>query len=233
MAFKMDEETQRQIKEHMFKPILLSEVNGGNQVVVIYDYSHKIYTDIDETKETVVFSAVFVTDSINEQRAVTDKIVAQNVEDFLDNIDEVKDNEEINWQLKNTLDLLSAEVNATLNYIQEMSRCFKTVMSLVNNDQKGLIVNSSSNTNIISAVTDSISGANNLDQNDLEKICNVVLTEVLQNADIDVEDEEQVDKLRKTIEYRFIQSLPDNVSADDISINIEAILSEIRKMQGE
>jgi hypothetical protein len=68
-----------------------------------------------------------------------------------------------------------------------------------------------------------------LSQKDIIKIAEVLKGIMEAHVSSDLQNEEELKKLRAEIEYKIIDALPDRLRAGDIHINMEAIIDEIRR----
>jgi len=74
---------------------------------------------------------------------------------------------------------------------------------------------------------------NSLNQDEIANITPIFMKTLVAHKDIDVENEEELENLKKEIEWNLIQQLPNAYEVGDININTEKIKEILKQMKDE
>lgn len=235
----MNEQNLQKLKGLMYR---LVRFNQNNDLGVIYNCN--ISQDISASKDeySVVISFINVTASLPNSTLMTDKYIArtnQEVEELFNLLVPIKEVDKYQNELRGLSGIVVLETQQILADLKTITDCSAAVSKIVNIDQlfgqtNNLIIDSDSGT-IVSMVLDSLegSGKDSISQAELSYTLGVVANEILQNLHVNLDDPDEVEKLKKRLEFKFIESLPDNISAADLHLNMEAVVDSMKTMKGE
>ena len=222
------------LKELLFVPLLGADQNN---LVCIFECDNQTNYNVKEQNNKISISVLDMTDTVKWGTPIVDYYEIQDVDEFMNNVEPVKDKTEYKDIITQVFQTLSIELNSLLQEISQHSKALQTLQHIAEDisDDKQKMVIGSDKGGLFSAVFKSIGAKSNrhLSSSDISYITNVLVDEIMQNSNIDLDDDCQVQNLQEYLEAKIVEALPNNISLEDVDINTEDIIEEIRHIQGD
>lgn len=230
------------IDELLFKPIMYN-TGDHEKFILIYDCETKISQivspSLKKTKRTTeVLRVIDIKSTLETNRITTETCVVSSLKKFKANVKAVPVDTCVDEIVRVTA-LLLGEMTVYSQKLSELSNILSSIRSCTKTEATidgGNIVLAGTEEPLAHIVFQTVSGQKEaiekvLTQKEVQRMGEVLGSIIMSNLDLDLDDEERVRKLKAEIEFKVIDSLPNNLKAGDVSIDINAVLGEIRGFQ--
>lgn len=225
----------------LHKPLLYKESESNQTIIVIYSYDKIISKNIniagvDNNKIYYVVYFIYINSTLSYNRPDVGKKEIHDINAFLDCLVEL-DLKEQNSKIPlfSTQKIILSEMNVLLSNIHEYSSiCASLNKILSNKENLGRIVLQGTTSFLANIPIKTIDGKTiDLTKDNIDDIGNIVIKHILDNIDLNINDEKEVQEFKNKLELEIIESLPNDIQAGSIVLNMEAIIEEINKFRGQ
>lgn len=237
MSAKKNNKKSSPLSDYLFKPLQVDEGDESHIIVVfLVETSYReMLTDKMKPETQTYYKITFIdlTETVVLHSPSFDEVTVQDLTEFRKNVKILDSNE--------TMEILDHSSNIILGWIQQqvqemqmMSQGLATIKYAMGETtfDKGQIHIHNDTAKMAEVSVQSIMGENiDLTEEQVEKVAQVVGEVVQGHLTTDVGVEENTKKIKAELEYKLFESLPDNMKAGKISINMDAVLKEIKKLQ--
>ncbi len=184
-------------------------------------------------------SAIYILDvtkTIEEGIAIIESFIVSDPKKFRANI-EIVDPDEHMEQLALAHTILHSEMAGLANRIQSYGQALITLKHIAGNSPKnkgrGNLVLGTEGSPLASIFYNTVTGdVARLEREEVEQVGGVIMQVIMSHLSTDLDDAEELRRLKAEIEYKLVDSLPNHIKAGNVHINMESIVDEIRKYQG-
>lgn len=230
-----------EIDSLLFKPFAIKDESGQEKLFIFIGGDETLNKTLSDkgklTKKNIYILYLFdITDTINSGEAVINNWQISDWNKFKSNLREVPFRE-CGDLLVMSSNIIVDEINNLTKRASDLNQAITVVRHIAkkagNGDDIGTIVINGSENNLTQIVFKTITGDSvDLKKDDVDKIGEVIMEIVMDHAEDNLDDPEQLKKIRSEIEYKVVEALPDYTQAKNIKINMDAIIEEIKKMKG-
>jgi hypothetical protein len=248
----MKRNSKKTLDNLLFKPLKVN-LEEGEKFMVIFGHECITNTEIGEDGKKQkhvqdVVKALNITESISTGNIVIDSY-ALDLDEFLPHVEIVSGVTHlahivtVAQQLGREIIELGAKINdcnAALLTLRDITKNVLGTSSLDGKNQEsdsGNLILGGTTEPLAHIVFKTVAGnktedlAKVLRPEEVMKI-GVVLKQIVEShVSTDLEDQENVRKLKAEIEYKIVEALPNNLRAGDVTINTKAILEEIDRLR--
>lgn len=225
------------IDDLLFRPIVFKDKNI-DKLIVIFSTETQSVKHVSLSGKPVstikqIINVVDISATIAINQTIVDSYTIQDIREFRKNIS-IIDSEACKDQILIANDIFTMDLQVIAEKAAQLSQAISAIkyMSGSQQTQEGNLIITDGKDGLAQIVFSTINGADiNLKAEDVEKIGSIIMDVVMHNLSIDTLDGAQINKLRAEIEYKIVDSLPANIKAGDININMGPILQEIKKYQ--
>jgi len=212
------------LEKFLFKPCLIRNDETGNErFIVIFNMDETKSTNIqhDGTQavtNTITLSFVDILNTILAGKTIIEDVVVK--ESDLDSFHEVDIKRNL-YQINLFAETVTQEITKKEAELSELTSILNCLFSSQEMPQDA----------ILSLNLKNIFDNSPLNQEESKKILPKIAEVVQSNMDINIESEEDVDTLIRQIEVAIIDVLPSSIQIEDININREMLVKQIKLAQ--
>jgi hypothetical protein len=225
----------------LFKP-LINVNNGSDNIIILYSIEERKNISLNLTGEQLVCNYLVVkvldmTSSVSTDEIVSSEMTVVNEEKFIESVSILQNDEETEEQIEYMIMLAASVISDLSTKINNVGQIINAVRFISNGQEvlgsrANVFLASSNLGELVNLTIKSVDGKPlNLEENQMEKIINVIRDIVVSSTDLDLEDENKVAALKSEIDYKIVESLPHNISTQSININTGAIIDEIKMLK--
>lgn len=213
----------KEIDQILFKPCMVN-VNGTGRLVMIFRStgthsiskgpSNKVDVDISKT-----ISVIDIDETINQGHIIVDDI--QITSDKILSIFVPVKYEDYQVKIASAISIISEEYMDLQNALVEISRMINALLP----------PNAGLSEGAVQVALKSIFLNTPLNNDEISVLAPAMLQTIASNIDIDLENKEEVEELRKKIELAIINCLPVSVTIEDVKYNMDEVKSMIMDMR--
>ncbi len=235
---KNNKTKKNDLKEYLYKILFVDETES---LIMIYTLDTKVQQLLSpegKPLEQISYDIHYVnlTRSLMENSTILESYTIQDIQAFKENV-EIVDPQECKDDILDVGSRITVEMSMLANKMQELTQAFSTFRYLLGSEQdivnnQSAFVVSDGVSNLAQIVFKTVTGdIATLDKEDVERMGKTILDTIASHAEIDTKSKESVKKLSDELEYKLIEALPDRMKTEDVHINMDAILSEIKNFQ--
>lgn len=235
----MQKREKYSITDLLYKPLRFIN-EGEDNLIIIYSLDvHSTNTlsakGIPQTTNTTTIYILDLLKTIATCSPVLDSWVIADQKKFVKNVSVVKfDDEQDNVLVSSSI--IISDLNNILAKVQEYNKALTALKAISGafekNKDNGKLIIAQQETGFAHIVYKTMTGdIAKLSEKEVDKIGNVIMDVILAHIDINLDDTEQVNKIKAEMEYKIIEAMPSVMQTNAIHINMEAVINEIRKFQ--
>jgi hypothetical protein len=233
----MSKSKRKILESLLFKPYKFT-FDGKNSIIVIYKFDSHTSKNINskgkiKNKQVNSITIVDINETLDRGSFYTDTWTIVNIDEFLSYLQPV-DVSEFAEEIQTALSIIINESAVLSSKLSLLSDALMSISHVINESprKEGEIIIANEDDYIAQIVYKTITGdMEKFNKEDIHKIGNTILEVVTNNSHIDLDVQDNVRKIKAEIEYKIIDNLPAVIKAEDISINMDSITSEIKKIQ--
>jgi hypothetical protein len=221
----------------LFKPLVATD-DPQKRLIVIYGVNVGSSKAISAKGKLVVstvttIDVLDITSTVELGTPVRDNWLVTDPKELKKCFEEVNSEDYI-LQIQTATSIIHQEMNDLSVHLQDCAKSFSTLQYISNSsDTNELMIGTESN-GLAHIVFKTVTGdMAKLNREQIDKIGNVIMEVIMGNVASDLANEETLRKLRAEVNYKLIEALPDNMRADDIHVNMDSFVEEIKKFQGD
>lgn len=234
------QEALEKLKNITFKP-LISRINDIEHLVMIFGVdvinSQSINSAGNEQQDSQLSIQVwYVSETLRIGMPITEIITISDVDRLIKDVEEI-DPEEVEEDLLAGCEILimhMAEISREMMRLSKAISAAKLSRVSMGQNSKGQLVIQGTDVGLSQICFSTINGKElNLNKDEVEKVGSVIGSVIMEHIHDDLT--ENIDnfkkKLKAEVEYKILEALPPRIKANDININVDAVLEEINKIQ--
>lgn len=225
------------IDDLLFKP-LRYDYNNANRLLIIYNVqsvfnkSQNVKGN-DHVETTLLIDTIDVYKTVEHQASVLERTVVISLKDLKQHLIPIPIADCAEPVLE-ALDIVCQDIREYTTQIQNLIKVSAVIKNVASGlATEGQLILTDGQSGLAQIVFNSVTGKTaELSQDDIDRIGGIIMDVVMHNLSLDTADDKQIKKLKAEIEFKIIETLPASFTAQDIKINMDPILSEIKKYQG-
>jgi len=135
--------------------------------------------------------------------------------------------------------IVLSNINTLTQQLQSLGSTLSVIRNInINNDDKQVVENDlnviigNESTGLVHLVLNDVQGNKvKIKKSDAEKIGAVINEVMLNYLNTNLDESENVRKLKAELDYKIIEALPNQVRTQDLNINMDVIINEIKEQQ--
>lgn len=238
----MSKKKDNSIDDLLFRPLILKDGDNERFIIICGSDAH-VHQSLSEKGKQVknivnMIHMLDVTQTVCNGQPVLDSWVIASSKDFRKSLTELDITKHMD-EVVAASSIILGEMSGLANRMKSLSSAM-TTLKFVANKYAG--VNSGSDTgNVVIGSEDqglahiafkTLTGnVAKLRKEDVEKLGSSILQVIMSNIDTNLDDENELNKIKQELEVRLLEALPPDVQVGDINLNVQGIIDEIIKMR--
>lgn len=226
-------------EEMYFSIVSLKASNGENRPYIIISAEDKVNKFIDsngiisETKHLDVF-VLDVYETIVSNSPIIESYTVSDKFKFCQN-GKLEDGKKYFAELVQASSVIAESLSETLRVTESYTKALSAIRFVLNKENpidKGKIIINGQNGNFAELVFNTVKGnPPDLTPKEINAIGESIVKSLMDNLYIDLDNPEELNSLKSSIEFTIIESSPDDIKLKSIEIDPEKLKNEIKKLK--